>query len=441
MYSKIIILVCIATIIYVILNKRKIYHPLIAFNLLWLVIILLESLHLYGLYECRPNTYGVFLAGILSFNVGYVIKERLYNPKRVMKWGAYTLFDKTDIAVVPNYVLIYVVGVICVLYYFVMAIDSLQMLINGNSFADIRSVVQKSGTIVNHNMLAKILNSIVVLIITPFSQVIQVVGCIDFWMGKRDKKLIILTIVIAFLGSIGEGGRTSIANVLIYLLIGFFMSGRQVTIKKGERRKRNRKIFILIILIGSSLAYITVSRAGQALVRNIYLYFSMQPYMFQVWADKATSSNLLGYGEASLNGFGFVIFYIIKNIFGTSFPEHWERVYSMIRSTDSIWQVITSISIKANAYVSAFWFLYVDGRTIGVIIGMLLYGTFISVGYNDAIYHANQKNVAIYCFLFQGLLYTFIRFPFSNVYYTVAYIMILFVAYIKPKKKEHTNDV
>lgn len=60
------------------------------------------------------------------------------------------------------------------------------------------------------------------------------------------------------------------------------------------------------------------------------------------------------------------------------FSTHWKAVYDLIRLTDSEWLTITAQSTHANAYVSAFWFFYLDGRIVGIIIGFALYGIYLA---------------------------------------------------------------
>lgn len=96
--------------------------------------------------------------------------------------------------------------------------------------------------------------------------------------------------------------------------------------------------------------------------------------MFETWADRIDSAGVVGFGIGSLNGLFFAIFYLIKNILGVPFPCQFSDVYQMILLTDSEWQIITDATNRANAYVSTFWYFYLDGREIGVVVLSILYG-------------------------------------------------------------------
>ena len=105
----------------------------------------------------------------------------------------------------------------------------------------------------------------------------------------------------------------------------------------------------------------------------------------------------------------------------------------MIARTVSDWAlIINEGKTTANAYVSLFWYFYTDAREYGIIIGSLVYGFIMRRVYAKSIINKNIKNVAIYFLLFQGLFFSFIRFPFSKAYYVLAILYMLFV--IKKRK-------
>lgn len=204
-----------------------------------------------------------------------------------------------------------------------------------------------------------------------------------------------------------------------------------------SKRKRRRLILVISIAAISFLGWFSISRAGHLFYKNLYLYFSMQPYMFNVWANIVDDIGIMGYSEASFNGFSFVVLYIIKNLLNLDFPTHWEAIYKIIRETDSQWQVITNTFTRANAYVTAFWFFYLDGRLWGIIIGMFYYGVYVAHSFVEAVKYTNIKTVCIFSFILQGVLWSFIRFPFSNIYYAVSYIALIFLVFKRKKNIDY----
>ncbi|WKY46448.1 O-antigen polymerase [Eubacteriaceae bacterium ES3] len=440
MYSFITILVCTITVTYLLFGTKHFYHPLLIFNVCWAFILFLESFHFYELYKSSESIYWYILCGVLAINIGFFVWDyRRKRNKTIFKIGRQYLNTATYSINIPRYKMLYVLAILCIIYYLGSVILTFYYLYSGISLAEIRSIVQDSTSAYNLFNQNKFLNAISILFLVPGAAVVQVVGAMDFWFGKREKKLFFLAVILAVMSSIGEGGRTSLVNMCIYMLLGYYLSGvslknkAQISVAKMKKRKR---LILGAVTIGVIfLIWFSVSRAGQTLYKELYLYFSMQPYMFDIWAKRADLEGIFGYGETSLNGFSFAVLYIFKNLFGIDFPTHWQSVYDLIRATDSEWQIITATFSKANAYVGIFWFFYVDGRLFGILIGMFLYGVYLAHSYNDAIKYTNVKTAAIYSFIFQGLVWSFIRFPFSNIYYAIAFLMLIFLAFKSVKRE------
>lgn len=410
-------------LIYAFLKYKKILQPLVVFNFIWVIIFFLEQLKLYNLLQAEQHYYTYMLIGIVAFNFGYIIWSCFRKYGRIVFRPNINSKKKYEV----RYGLLYILAGLCIMYYLKNATVSFIMLLNGSSMSIVRDLAQ-SNEVVYMLIWEKILNAIGVLVLIPGSHVIQVVGVFDFWITK-NKKLFLLSIILVVLIAIGEGGRTTIVNFLFYFWIGYSIYG------KSNKYVKNRKyIFKFVIaMIVVLLFWFTVSRSGELLQKNLYLYFSMQPYMFNIWGKVVEENNLFGYGNAAFNGFSFAILYIIKNILDIDFPNHWKEVYDLIRNTDSQWQIITSTFTRANAYVTCFWFFYLDGRILGIFLGMFFYGSYIAHTYVEVKKNLNIKNLCIYAFVFQGLLWCFIRFSFSSIYYAVTYLMLVFIVF-KVKK-------
>lgn len=429
------IIVCGVFCCYTAIRNRTIIHPLVLFNAIWCVILFLDSLKLYELNGVEDRIYKYILAGILSFNIGNGVWFRIrskysFQCGRPIVGRGYSSL-RND--------LVYIMGIVCIAYYVIPVIDTLSTLVAGGTLATVRESVQNSESVTS--LAAKILNALSVLIIVPFAQAIPVVSVTNYWFGNKDARLLLIGAVLAAMSSLGEGGRTALVNFVLYIVVCLFI--RRDVGSKGDHRLSHKQWRIVIVgtmLIGGLLVWATVSRSGMLLWKNLYLYFSMEPYMFNAWANRVDEAQLYGLGEAALNGFTFVPLYLVKNIIGLDFPVHWKAVYDMIRLSDSEWITITAQSTHANAYVSAFWFFYIDGRIIGIIIGFALYGIYLAECHRKMMEIGDVRRISIFCYLVQGLAWTFIRFPFSNIYYCIAFIYLQLVVFkISPHKERYEN--
>ena len=116
----------------------------------------------------------------------------------------------------------------------------------------------------------------------------------------------------------------------------------------------------------AAFVYLTVLKGFEPLF-NIYSDFAIQPKMFQYWGKEIAGQ--YAYGAASLFGFIYPFLYLIKNLFGLSKLPLGSNVYANIDKTFNDW-ITLGTYYRCNAYSSCFWYLYYDGRTIGIIIGM-----------------------------------------------------------------------
>lgn len=424
---------CILMALFAMSTEKKIFNPITVFCILWSAILGLSSLRLFNLRAASNETYIIMLMGIGSYIIGYYLirifmKNKIFNSKKMK-------YSNKNIKYLLRYKLLYILGSICILFYIYDFSIVFSYILKGNSLGYIRQLAQDPNSIIYASRTA-IGNSVRVLVVTPFVMALQPLLAVDFWMGKRDKKLIIINIIIIGLRVITDGSRV----VIVYLLLHFFVAYQFVDskcLKKGmvfSKKKIKQVIVILVILLIGAIALYktTLSRSGENFMRYLYYYFSMEPYMFESWASIVDTIGVKGFGLASINGFLFAFFYIIKNFLGLSkYPEFWYNIYSIIGATDSQWQIIAGDATIANAYVSIFWFFYLDGRVIGIIIGMIIYGMICARTYIKAKKQRTARSICIYAIILQGVCFSFVRLQFADIYYAIAVLFILLFAYKK----------
>ncbi|OCA99779.1 hypothetical protein BGS1_17170 [Clostridium beijerinckii] len=436
------IFMCCVLLVLGILTEKKILNPITIFYGLWAVILELSSLQLFDLKETSDRTYYFILIGLIAYGIGYYLllictRKHLFRSK----YASYLNKRKVDRDYVLRYRLLYFLGGISLLFYLRDLSIVFSYILNGSSLAYIRQLAQDSSSILYADRSA-IENSIRVVFITPFVMALQPITAVDFWIGKRDRKLLVINIFIIVLRIITDGSRIVLVYLLLHLLVASIFTDRtdikQIITSGKNRKRRNKKLFIVLILIvgGVAIYRTTLSRSGVNFLRYAYYYFSMEPYMFETWCEIAGNSGLVGYGFASTNGFWFTIFYLIKNLLSlSSYPQYWYDIYSLIQATDSQWQIIAGNATTANAYVSVFWFLYLDGRIAGIVIGMFVYGMISARVFILALKQSSSKNVCVYSMILQGICFSFVRLQFADVYYAIAFTFILLFIY-KPINKK-----
>lgn len=428
-----VIFIGVFTIVSGIVFTKKIINPITLYVGLWTIILFLSGLRLYDLRKVSASIYMIISISLIFFAVGFYIMSSWRKKYRFVINKGRINTNKIRENYVIRYKLLYFIGICTILYLARKLPLVVSEFTKGNYFAVVRNLAQDTTSSLN-NADSEIINALRVLIFNPFSLAILPITAVDFWMGKRDKKLLLICITIIVMRVLTEGGRIIIVYFAVHLFIAFIYSGKLIDLKMikekiRSRRKQIRLLVIVLLVLIVAIIQTSLSREGDRLLRVTYYYFSMQPNMLEIWNNIALERGIVGYGEASLNGFIFPVLYIFKNIFKLSFPEHWNMVYQLILDTDSQWQLIAGSAQRANAYVSNIYFFYVDGRILGVIIGSIIYGGLVGYCYVAVKNNTNMKVVCIYSMLIQCIYMSFSTFQFSSPYFGIALLYIILFAF------------
>lgn len=413
------------------LKYRNITNTIYLFVLEWIVVMFLAKQKMYGLYDVSASVEQIVLIGCISFLCGHIVsiifrKYRFVAKRDSSNGTSYSL----------RYEMLYVLGIVCVLYFLPQFVKALGALLSGSSMNAIRLLVQDETS--GFSSGSKIKNLVSNFIVLPSATALEALCVADFWAGKRDKKLLVITATIVLFRIVSDAGRTPLVNLAMYLIFGYLVTHKKREIKNNKTAKKDRKLVKRCSVIGLGIILlISLARTSSTLSRQLYFYFAMSPVLFSQWKEVVDSANLVTYGLTSLNGYFFSIVYLVRNLFGLNYPELLQSSYDMIAATDSVWKSIAQGGISANAYISAFWFMYTDYRMIGVIIGMLCYGYIVSRTYFKLINQKNVYHLAMYLLLLQGVMFSFIRFPFAKPYYALAFIII----YLACRKRECIDDL
>ena len=373
----------------------------------------------------------------MSFLIGYFFnKIFLGRINFCLDKGDFSDKHNIKYKTIPRYRLLYLLGILSLLFTLYTFINTVRQA--GTLHLGIIQTMLQEGEIVSNNN--GIMNAIELLIISPIRFVLPAITAVDFWFGKRDIKLLVVTICLILLTVLSSANRTSFLLFFVWLIVV-----AQIYLYHNKRKKnricnsmpsyglakiRKRTRIIAVITIMAFLI-LTLSRGVSRIYRQLYLYFAMPPKMFEIWADKIELNNVYGYGTASLLGFLYPIFYVVKNLLGIDTPQLIQSIYDWIMLTDSIW-VWPGKNITANAYVSIFWFLYLDYREIGIIIGMFAFGFILSRIFMHAIKSTySEKQICVYCCMFYAVLFSYVRMQFSQMRFALGLIFVLLFVYRK----------
>ena len=376
-------------------KERTVINPLSVFCFVWMA-VLFFSTNTTRLDYPQNETIEWIVIGVAAYTLGYIFQR---SSKIHFTFGKWT--SLRDQVAVPRYKVLICCAIVCMLFFLR---DLILVFLNGGSF-NLRYIQQflRSGDYTV--MSSPIENAINLLFIQPISFALPAICAVDIFYGAKNKRLITITVLMLLFKMMSTANRSGFLLLFIYILIAglIFIRNRHFSNFKNNRLLKRYKylLFGIIIVAGLVLVITTISR-GVDLSTNIYLNLAIPPRMFD---------NVLKIWDAT-------------NI---------NAVYNMIQLTDVQW-VWPGPKITANAYVSMFWNLYTDFRYEGILVGSFLYGTISAQSFWNAIRTNNPRMLSVFCLILYSVLYSFVRFQFSDSRFVLAIIFISFFAYKKDYK-------
>lgn len=416
---------------------HKFFNPVTIMCGIWSVILYLSSLCLFELCQASINSYFILALGVCFFMIGFTARNLFKKKYRIIiRNSNNTVRHKFSLRTK----LVWALLIFTLVFEFINAKNSISILSNGGSLDSVLLSVRANAS----DARGTITNVINNLIVGPFKFAIVPI-CAYHIANKKQKIMSIFVLILLGIGVISSGGRVLVIYFIVSLCVSFTISHKRHTFSVDviKRIKKQKKRFVILILFVLFIfILLSISRSGERLIQHTYLYFSMQPIMFETWTQNIKERGLYGCGEAALNGFTFHFLYLIKNIFSIPFPKHWYDVFNSIMLVDTNWKPITTYGLPANAYVSAFWYFYLDARIIGVILESFIWGWCCANVFKNAVNNPNIKNICLYSMFLFSVVDSYVRIRFATSDFVGGLLLMYFIFFRKKvcvEREEYEN--
>lgn len=414
--------VCILLFLISICHDSKIYNPANLMFGLWSIILFLNILSLYGINGASSKTYMWILTGLISFYCGNWVGEYMHLPQIRIKIGKKNISVKEEI----NFNLFYLLSALTIMFLIIDTIIAVRYMIEGNSLNSVRMWLTQTFEESTNPIDARksyVEQVIRVILIEPFLTAIVPICSIDFFSKARSKKVLIITIVITFLNMLSTGGaRLTILSLIINVVMSYAIYREEwITDINAVSKKRSLKIIAVIGICG--ILYLTFQRSNSGVIEEGYYYLAMCVPLLDYWINYVDA---LPHTHGLLGLFGIIrIPFLILEGVGLDSGKTYNLAKNYILQANKFQNVGKKIG---NSFVSPFYYLYADGGIMGIIIGMFLLGMFAAIFYNKVNSGKRLIDSYIFLLLLQGILFTFIRWPFISTNYALAFLfpMILF---------------
>lgn len=416
-------------------KTKYIFNPITSMFLMWALILSFSCWRLYETVIPSDQVYIIIVIGL----VGYLIGTLLGMKKVQYSLGKFRIGRTNNYKI--NYPLLYMFGGIASVYYIFQITVVVTLLASGYTYEYIRAlsiatdtnVLRSSATIT----MAK------AFIATPMSYLSLALLPIEL-LKKNKNKVVLLGAIWLMLGYIiTTGGRSVILWFALYFMAVFLM--RKSKVNREEIRALLKKYRLIILVGGIALVYLllkmTFARKGDDvdLLKQMYIYFVCPLQNFDYHLKVVDASNMYGYGLSSFYGLIYPILFILSKLRINVFTPYVEKIYAMSFQDLQMGYNIGG-GIYMNAFVTAFYQPYLDGRYLGVFVVMIIFGFLSGRFFYNAYYKNNTKSLLIYILLLQKIIFSYVRFYFTQQAQSICFI-IAFLVITKATERDPKNKI
>lgn len=423
--AYIISLLCLLIAFIGVMRNKYFFNPITFMFAIWGVIVPISVQGFYGMKSPSDKSLLIISLGLIGYLLGCLVGNR--RKRIIIKQITRTNVDYAPIHL--NYSILYILISIALVYFAWAGFVSLRLLLSGKSFMYIKQLaVDFEGT----NELRSSVFTITVknFIAQPTAYLAIALLPIEIFFGRRDKKLIIASVCLAFLWVLSTAGRAIIIWIALYFAAVYLYYRIKLKIEKRKIKLRTKILLAIgVVLLFIALIYTTTLRKGSNydIYRQMLIYFVAPiPHMdYYVQAVDSGYSEVLGLGLSSFYGFAYPFLFLIRLLIGR-FPEFSTLIrflsFDMFERSISL-----GGTIYMNAYVTIFFQPYVDGRLLGVFLLLMLFGYWCGRLFYNSFYLNDMRSFLFYILFLQKIMDSTVRFYFTQTSQAMCFIFAFLV--------------
>ncbi len=418
-YLCIIVSVAFAAFFY--MATKKIYNAGTIFLSYWTLITFLSSLNLDNATRVQQSTYGFILLGLVSFAFGCIVCMLLKHKPRVSEEYNFEI---------TSYRLLNLACIIIVTYSLYRFGLIASYLAQGIPWGDIRMMHAYAGEsgigTLKGGTWSQVIHDDIV---APCVYLIAPVFAVELFLGKRDKKFLLLSLVAMICYSISSVSRAIWGFLILYLMMIaiVFLHRRNLS---PFVRKWLKRIPIFVIVLFLAIILITRARSEDSqvnLIYNMLAYLTGGINLFDIHMQESIA-DIRTYGFFTMYGFIYPIFFVLNYVGILKFPSVFADISAIKLHLEYYVQI--SEHVCMNAYSTLFFNFYSDLGVFGIFLGSFLFGYFCMLAY---VYFTRKKNVRTFvCYL---ILIQFMIFSMARIYtiYTTRALSLVWLLVLLPR--------
>lgn len=395
------------------LIEKKTINPLTVFCTMFVLICFGASLRLFGLNAAKDSTYAVVLVGVLLYGMGYLFAS-------ICKFRLSANNNSIKYEYVLNYKIVYFLSAIAIIYLLSLAGMAINYLMKGYSLKYIRFSLFGNSESEFYSQ-STLQYTIRYYIIQPITSLLPILCVVDVFYGRKDKKLILFSLVSLGLTIVSSGGRLPILYLIMNIVVLYSVLNRKIHLSQ----KAKRIVLITTGLLLGVILYITLARDITEIVSNYYKYFVGCIPHLEIYLDKIHAANYTANGASTFKAPLQLFFLVLKTL--KIIPEYPEWFNTLADYTNMRHVVYIGVGdgMRYNGFVTVFYYFFLDYGYLGVALFSFVLGFAAKNVYRNARKYTNIRNLAFLCMLFQIVIVSFARFELSIARYFLVIILII----------------
>ena len=401
---------------------HNLYNPGIIMALLWVAILLIYYLNFESFTAVSMITYISITLGVVFFTLGCFFSKYINftihaSNSRTFRTNGYVL----------RYNIVIFLEILSILVLFPEVVKNIRILMSGETFALIRANNNGENNVLNSSLFALLRN----YIISPFIFVIYPIAGYTLY-ACRNKTIkfwvVALSAFLCVINTFTQGGRATIVYFLLHIILIGILIQKKLTIPK-----RIKRWIVFFIVVGLFALYqVSLSRGITKFGSSFVVYFSGCVPLLDNKLSVINQSGSFLYGGAFFNGVLSYIFTVFENL-GFHYPSSLARVDEILFSVEQ--SVSIGSSLRMNAFVSMFYYFYLDGGLIGIVIESYIYGCLCSYIFRRSRGAVDGRFIVVYALLFQSILFSMVRFQLVVSAFVIA-LILPFIMFRRKKPNE-----
>ena len=390
--------------------KRKFFAPVVMFSSLFMFIVILAKLQLYGLAYFSEKSVLLIELGVICFDVGSIIICELF--KSYKKSNIREM--KRDKNLNLNWKFLHILTLIATFGSLVSLFYTMRFLIRGGTYVRLRYAL------LGYNNELPLISNATLNFLTSYISVAALYALIPFSMiffVKRERKAFSYIVFANLcLTIITTGGRIALIYTVVQFLAVLAYSNIQIS-------KKTKKVVIFIVST-AVLAVIILSlvRSSHSLLKSIYSYFSVPVVLFSTWMERADSAGMYSNGLSFIYPFTYLVNTII-NIFNIP-SEFLNNVVAWQSLPQDVWMMVFPDQ-PYNAFCTLFYFFYQDLRSFGVGFFSFLFGLFSGFYYSKAYFFKSLKYFSVYLLVIKAIIGSFMVWQLGSTAFFMSWFLFM----------------